>query len=868
MQVMNGFVQQNIPHAQTFMSKVSTPFVGKLPTPTITQSINLSAFSRGSKDINSTLMKSDISALGVSYGRQADILSDVKTIHGYLSKYYDKMAKASAEDEDLDIPLDEMKASIEEMQEVAGTPKKLDPLPFADYMGQLTDKGAVKIDSESSFDQYWVQQQQAQSLYSGEDETDILNEQSWDSPDPKRDLCDIMSDILKEMLNIYVKYEGKWSAIRKSEDYAKVKLASSELRSISFDQECPYPSLLTFWINAYNCLMIHIHIHVGPPTNKILRKIFFRDFCYLIGDFKFSLRDIRDGILRANPKGKITRHRLIRSFDLRRSLVLSHFDPRIHFALSLLNHATPIVRLYSPSTIEEQLQFSGEAFMNKHLQIGFGSSNKGKEEVGASGEIPLVTLPVMIEKNASDFGLKMNSKDSQCQLFIWLFQFLNTKKRLDLMIVLESKEFLLNFEENTWETMNVRQSIRLTKKNINNLIHESQMIFRCICLDMLHVETVEDILSVGKSVHSISSRLRDCKDSYIETFGKETPLTKKFSIANTTKDRHFLNFVGLSKEQKASVPDDKHAIFLDILKKILLEVERIIANLSIFILENGFGENTDLLVQLNVIAREARVLDERLHSIPSFEQKEVPSVHKNIFMLIQATSSEMGDVANVIKILDKEISDFVFEEPSSPVPPLLGIGRRANSVGEIRKSSLIGVARMKRDAKQAAAKDEKKWALQSILDKQTLLLTIGIIMRYIRSQLEVDTKKIDMLPPFEPQSVVTEGLYSIEKLRELQSAIGHSLRIIYTQIDSFLEQLSAENSTKQILLLATKARNIRNALRHLKGKKLKLVMGNLAMLEGSDSRLTIRMINASTRNRELDNELAEEDLQILERLLL
>lgn len=238
-------------------------------------------------------------------------------------------------------------------------------------------------------------------------------------------------------------------------------------------------------------------------------------------------------------------------------------------------------------------------------------------------------------------------------------------------------------------------------------------------------------------------------------------------------------------------------------------------------------------------------------------------------MLIQATSSEMGDVANVIKILDKEISDFVFEEPASPVPFLAG--RRANSVGASqRKSSLIGGNRLKAVRNAGEKKEEKKWALQSILDKQTLLLTIGTIMRYIRSQLEVDTKTVDRLPPFEPSAITMEGLYSTARLKDLQTAIGHSLRIIYSQIDSFLEQLSAENSTKQILLLATKgtssllllnhililemkARNIRNALRHLKGKKLKLVMGNLAMLEGSDTRLTIRMINASTNNTELDS---------------
>jgi hypothetical protein len=91
--------------------------------------------------------------------------------------------------------------------------------------------------------------------------------------------------------------------------------------------------LLTFWINIFNTLVLHLHVVMGPPQNSFQRKLFFTGFKYRIGSHSFSLSDIKDGILRCNPVNKATKKKHFQGADYRKALSLSKFDPRIHFAL-------------------------------------------------------------------------------------------------------------------------------------------------------------------------------------------------------------------------------------------------------------------------------------------------------------------------------------------------------------------------------------------------------------------------------------------------------------------------------------------------------------------------------------------------------
>lgn len=91
--------------------------------------------------------------------------------------------------------------------------------------------------------------------------------------------------------------DGKWNVIRNSPEYQQFCEATTELQKV--DLYVCYPGLITFWINIFNCLVLHLHVVMGsPPSNEFRRRIFFNHFKYKIGRHNFSLSDIQDGILR------------------------------------------------------------------------------------------------------------------------------------------------------------------------------------------------------------------------------------------------------------------------------------------------------------------------------------------------------------------------------------------------------------------------------------------------------------------------------------------------------------------------------------------------------------------------------------------
>lgn len=84
---------------------------------------------------------------------------------------------------------------------------------------------------------------------------------------------------------------------------------------------------------------------------------------------------------------------------------------------------------------------------------------------------------------------------------------------------------------------------------------------------------------------------------------KSNPFSQKKISIHSANSRNFLTFVSLSPLQEAHIPSEKQRVFLELMKKLFLEIEDVVANLSMFILEDGFGENTETLVGLSQISR-------------------------------------------------------------------------------------------------------------------------------------------------------------------------------------------------------------------------------------------------------------------------
>ncbi|EFA76220.1 Ras GTPase activation domain-containing protein [Heterostelium album PN500] len=134
-------------------------------------------------------------------------------------------------------------------------------------------------------------------------------------------------------------------------------------------------------------------------------------------------------ILRSNPKNSLTRTRQIRGGDVRRQFVIP-LDPRYHFALCNVNITLPCLRIFSPDTINEDLHKSGEEFCSSKIDI----CTKKKE----------ISLPKLFSQFGTDFG------KNRGEMLKWLFQFLTSAKRTELIDILEKPSYLCVYRGESW----------------------------------------------------------------------------------------------------------------------------------------------------------------------------------------------------------------------------------------------------------------------------------------------------------------------------------------------------------------------------------------------------------------------------------
>lgn len=80
--------------------------------------------------------------------------------------------------------------------------------------------------------------------------------------------------------------------------------------------------------------------------------------------------------------------------------------------------------------------------------------------------------------------------------------------------------------------------------------------------------------------------------------------------------------------------------------------------------------------------------------------------------------------------------------------------------------------------------------------------------------------------------------FELEKLENLRQLCKYLINTyIFKAFKELLVKTSNQTSTKQVLFSASKVRNIRNALRNIKGKKLRSL--------SNDSRLTVRIMDTT-----------------------
>jgi hypothetical protein len=121
---------------------------------------------------------------------------------------------------------------------------------------------------------------------------------------------------------------------------------------------------IAFWINLYNVIVIHGVIALGLKDSVKEVWNFFRRVYYQIGEHSFTPDDIEHGILRGNRRPPYGLFRRFRPGDPRLQYRVEPLDPRIHFTLVCGSSSCPFIDVYSPETLEEELEIAASAFLN------------------------------------------------------------------------------------------------------------------------------------------------------------------------------------------------------------------------------------------------------------------------------------------------------------------------------------------------------------------------------------------------------------------------------------------------------------------------------------------------------------------------
>ncbi len=74
--------------------------------------------------------------------------------------------------------------------------------------------------------------------------------------------CDVVEALLRNILDIYKKYEGKFVVMKRCKEFYEFTRNSLQLGKISLLSLQP-PAKRSFWINLYNMFILHLHVQIG-----------------------------------------------------------------------------------------------------------------------------------------------------------------------------------------------------------------------------------------------------------------------------------------------------------------------------------------------------------------------------------------------------------------------------------------------------------------------------------------------------------------------------------------------------------------------------------------------------------------------------
>ena len=211
-----------------------------------------------------------------------------------------------------------------------------------------------------------------------EDVLDILNQSTDLYAISQSGSLGSMKDDTKNQVQIDLRYDdislpGKdcWEKFV----HSSYDLAHVDLTLLKTDEE-----KLTFFINAYNLLLLHALIISGSlPQVEVTNIIFYRKVKYNIGGYLFSLADIFNGILQCNQMKCLIFGKAFKKGDERRKFIPDRTFPEVYFGLINMTKYSPKLQVYQPTTLLDSLKQNTEDYFTRYVQIL--SSNQDPSEI-------------------------------------------------------------------------------------------------------------------------------------------------------------------------------------------------------------------------------------------------------------------------------------------------------------------------------------------------------------------------------------------------------------------------------------------------------------------------------------------------------
>uniref|UniRef100_A0A1I7TE21 DEP domain-containing protein n=1 Tax=Caenorhabditis tropicalis TaxID=1561998 RepID=A0A1I7TE21_9PELO len=222
------------------------------------------------------------------------------------------------------------------------------------HVGQQTSKEAGMTFSPDRYYQLVEDDENKPLNAVQKDEDDNENKQSIPVAEFNEKFSKLLKPVFKDILadhNQSIIYGG----LSTNENFIRYLQFSKELNQVSFESST-CDDRLTFFINVYNMMLIHITLKHGPPIGIWQRRKLVNSTYYLIGGHRYALHSIINGILRANKKGPGMLWKAFGKQDERLPISLPTCDPLIYFALCSGSKTTPPLRVYQAKAIHQEMR--------------------------------------------------------------------------------------------------------------------------------------------------------------------------------------------------------------------------------------------------------------------------------------------------------------------------------------------------------------------------------------------------------------------------------------------------------------------------------------------------------------------------------